>query len=66
METTPQVRDHLTANSHMKKKDIIMGNFLGGLAWGIGTVIGAGVVVGIIGTILKKLGILEVIGQLFQ
>lgn len=63
---TPQIESHLTANMNMNKKDIILGNFLGGLAWGLGTVIGASVVVAIIGTILHSLGIFDFLKQLPQ
>lgn len=49
----------------MKKKDIMVGNFLGGMAWGIGTVIGATVVVGTVGYILNRLGIVSIFGALF-
>ena len=38
----------LTANSNISKRKIIMVNFLGGLAWGFGTIIGASVVVAVI------------------
>lgn len=64
METTPQIDNHLKANMNMSKKDIIVGNFLGGIAWGFGTVIGAGVVVAIIGAILGHLGIFNFLSGL--
>ncbi|KKS14251.1 hypothetical protein A2617_00975 [Candidatus Daviesbacteria bacterium RIFOXYD1_FULL_41_10] len=51
------VENHLTASANMKKKDIMIGNFLGGLAWGVGSVIGASVIVGILFYILKGLGV---------
>ncbi len=62
---TPQIEEHLNAYGKVRKKDIMLNNFLGGIAWGIGTVIGASVVVGAIGYILNKLGILGAIGVLF-
>lgn len=65
MEITPQIEQHLKANMNMSKKDIIIGNFLGGIAWGFGTVIGAGVVVAIIGTILNQFGVFHAISGLF-
>ncbi len=37
----------------MGKKDIMVANFLGGLAWGLGTVIGATIVAAILISILK-------------
>jgi len=41
MQATQEVKNHLTANMEISKKDILIGNFLGGVAWGIGTVVGA-------------------------
>lgn len=66
METTPQIEQHLSANMNLSKKDIILGNFLGGIAWGFGTVIGAGVVVAIIGAIFSQLGVFGAIGSFFN
>lgn len=37
----------------------MVNNFLGGLAWGAGSVIGAGVIVAILGTFLNALGVFE-------
>lgn len=59
MEATPQIERHLTANMNISKKDIIIGNFLGGLAWGFGTVVGATVVVALIGAVLNLLGVFD-------
>lgn len=63
VETTPQIERHLTANMNISKKDIIIGNFLGGLFWGIGSVVGAIIVVAILGYILQALGVFESIGN---
>lgn len=38
---------------NMNKKNIIVSNFLGGLAWGLGTVIGATIVAAIVISILR-------------
>jgi len=57
--STPQIEQHLKANSNLSKKNIIIGNFLGGLAWGFGTVVGASVVVAILGYILNIFGIFD-------
>lgn len=51
---------------NMSKKNIMLANFLGGLSWGLGTVIGATVVVAIIGAILSALGVFEGIGNFFD
>lgn len=66
VEATPQIEQHLTANMNISKKDIIIGNFLGGMFWGIGSVVGAGVVVALIGFTLKSLGVFDAIGSLFS
>lgn len=54
---------HLTANQHMRKKDILVGNFLGGLAWGLGSVIGATIVVAILVWFLSFINFVPVIGD---
>ncbi len=41
-------------------------NFLGGIAWSLGTFVGFTVVVGILLYILNQLGILPAIGKFFQ
>lgn len=66
MQTTPQIERHLSANMNLKKRQIILYNFLGGLAWGFGTVVGATVVVGIVVWILSTLGLFSYIGDFFE
>lgn len=61
-----EIERHLTANAHMSKRDIIVGNFLGGMAWGLGTVFGATVVVASIGAVLKSIGVFDQIGWFFN
>lgn len=65
MGITPEIEQHLKANMNLSRKDIIIGNFLGGLSWGVGSVIGAIVVVAILGYILKTLGVFSTIGAFF-
>ncbi len=57
--TNKQINSHLSANTSLSKKQIIIGNFLGGLAWGLGSVVGATIIVAIIILILKWLGIFQ-------
>lgn len=64
--STKQIERHLTAGANMRKKDIMIGNFLGGIAWGLGTVIGASVIVGIIVGFSKFIGWGELAGQIFS
>ena len=47
----------LNAKSKMKKKDVVLGNFMGGLAWGFGTVVGATVVVALLVSFAKAFNI---------
>lgn len=63
--STPQIRRHLTANAHLKKRHVLLLNFLGGLAWGLGSVVGAGVVLAMIVWILKMLGVFEALSTFF-
>ncbi|MBI2011501.1 hypothetical protein HYS91_01910 [Candidatus Daviesbacteria bacterium] len=60
--STKQIENHLSANANMRKKDILIGNFLGGLAWGFGTVIGATIVAALLIAILRSVNVLPVIG----
>jgi hypothetical protein len=63
---TPQIEKHLKANMNMRKRDIIMANFLGGLAWGLGTVIGATIVAAIVISILNYFNFIPGLDQLLQ
>ena len=51
---------------HISTWKMILNNFLGGLSWGLGTVLGATVVVGLIILILSKLNSVPVIGDFFS
>ncbi|MDO8498373.1 MAG: DUF5665 domain-containing protein [bacterium] len=66
MQVTPQIEGHLSANMNISKKNLIISNFLGGLAWGFGSVVGATAVVAILGYILKGLGVFSTIGDFFN
>jgi hypothetical protein len=59
---TEQIERHLTANMNISKKDIVVGNFLGGLAWGVGSVVGVAVVGFAVGLLLNALGVFDAIG----
>ena len=63
-----QVRNHLTANGYLRKRDIILGNFLGGLAWGLGSVLGASIIVaallGILGSVNFVPGVGDITNQI--
>lgn len=49
----------LTANQGVRKKDVIFANFIGGIAWGLGSVIGATIIVAIIVYFLNLLGLFD-------
>lgn len=61
---TEEIEKHISANMNISKKQIMLANFLGGLSWGVGSVIGASVIVAVIGTILGQLGVFSAIGNL--
>lgn len=46
---------------NLSKKDIIIGNFLGGLAWGAGTILGAILIGALLFYILKPLGVFDLV-----
>lgn len=59
---TEQIDKHLTANGRLRKRDIMAANFLGGLSWGFGTVVGATVVVALLFGILRTVNLIPVVG----
>lgn len=61
-ENSP-IEKHLSVNMNMSKKDIMVANFLGGLAWGFGTVVGATLVVGLLVWILSFINLVPIIGN---
>ena len=61
---TPQIEKHLTANMNMRKRDIMMANFLGGLAWGLGTVIGATIVAAVVISLLNYFNFIPGLDQI--
>lgn len=67
---TPQIEKHLKANMNMRKRNIMLANFLGGLAWGLGTVIGATIVAAVVISLLNYFNFIpgfdQITGQLPQ
>lgn len=55
--------DRLTAKGLLDNKTIIVKNFLGGIAWGVGSLVGATVVVTLIVAILKSINFVPLIGN---
>lgn len=44
-------------------KDIILNNFLGGIAWGLGATVGVSIVIAILSLILKNINLVPFIGN---
>lgn len=59
-----QFRKAENVNTNMKKRIIIVNNFLGGLAWGLGSVIGATVIVAILIGLLRSVNFIPGLGDL--
>lgn len=55
----------LTANQGVKKRDVLLANFLGGMAWGLGSVIGATLFVALIVWILTMVGLFDFVKDYF-
>lgn len=54
---SPYSNRKITANTNVSKKNVLVVNFLGGIAWGLGSVIGATIVVAILVWMLNTLGL---------
>ncbi|HWQ95498.1 MAG TPA: DUF5665 domain-containing protein [Gammaproteobacteria bacterium] len=48
---------------HRSRKKMLLDNFVGGIAWGFGTVIGGTLVILLIGYILSKVELIPIIGD---
>lgn len=47
----------------MSRKQIIINNFLGGIAWGLGATIGLGILLAILGFVISKVDLVPIIGN---
>lgn len=47
-------------------KKIIVDNFIGGVAWGLGVTIGAAIIVALGGFILSQINLIPVVGELVR
>lgn len=54
----------MTENKALRKRGVMMRSFLGGIAWGVGSVIGATVIVAILLTLLHSIGWVPVLGDI--
>lgn len=51
------------ASVHVRKRDIIARNFIGGISWGVGSVLGATILVAITLGVLRVAGFIPFIGD---
>lgn len=47
----------------MRKRHIILNNFIGGISWGLGATLGLAIVLTVLGFILSKLDWIPVVGE---
>ena len=50
-------------NLHRNKKEIIINNFIGGLAWAVGATVGLAIIVAILGLILQNINLVPFVGN---
>ncbi len=55
----------LTANQGVRKREVLLANFLGGIAWGLGSVIGATIIVAILVWVLTTVGLFDIVKDYF-
>ena len=55
----------LTANQGVRKREVLIANFMGGIAWGLGSVIGATIIVAIIASVLNLFGLFDFFKDFF-
>lgn len=62
-QLTPQIEQHLSVNMNISKRSLMLSNFLGGLAWGLGSVVGATIVVALLIGFLKTINFVPIVGN---
>ncbi len=50
-------------NLHRNKKEIIINNFIGGIAWAVGATVGLAIIVAILGMILQNINLVPFVGN---
>ena len=55
----------ISANTSVSKKNVLLVNFLGGIAWGLGSVIGATIIVALLVWLLNTLGLFDFVKDYF-
>ncbi len=57
------IEKYQEVNKRINKKEIFLNNFLGGLAWGLGSVVGATIVVALLISLLKFVNFIPILGN---
>lgn len=55
----------LSANQGVRKREVLLANFLGGVAWGLGSVIGATIIVALLVWVLNIVGLFNFVKDYF-
>lgn len=48
---------------HQSRKDLLFNNFLGGIAWGVGSTIGLAIVLALLGFVAKEINVIPFVGN---
>ncbi len=48
---------------HRNKKEILINNFIGGIAWALGATVGLAIIVAILGVILQNINLVPFVGN---
>lgn len=48
---------------HRSKKEMLINNFLGGIAWGLGTTFGVAIILAILGFLSKEINLIPFVGN---
>lgn len=48
------------------RKDIFIDNFVGGLSWGVGSIIGATIIIGVLGFIITQTRYVPIVGDVVE
>ena len=48
---------------HQSKRQMILNNFLGGIAWGLGVTVGLSIILALLGILMNAIGFVPVVGD---
>ncbi len=66
MEQKPPAAPKYVQLATVKKREVIFNSFLGGLAWGVGSVIGATIIIALIGLIISRSQNVPFLGEITE